>query len=102
MKYRIQGGDWCSKEVQGPYGVSPGKNIRNSWGSFSNFESYRVGDASRIHFWHDEWCGEGALKYSFSEFYSITRNKEALVSDYLDLSNSSIHWNPSFIRAAHD
>jgi hypothetical protein len=24
------------------------------------------------------------------------------VSNYLDLSSSFIHWNPSFIRAAHD
>jgi len=91
MKYEIHRGGWCSKEAQGPYGG----NIRNGWGSFSNFVSYKVGADSRICFWHDVWCGEGALKYSFSEFYSIARN-EALVSNYLDLSSSPIHCNPSF------
>jgi len=33
------------------------------------------------------------------EFYSLARNKEALVSQYMDLSSP---WNPSFIRATHD
>jgi hypothetical protein len=37
-----------------------------------------LGLVPRIHFWHDVWWGEGALKYSFSEFYSIAHNKEAL------------------------
>jgi len=96
-KYSLKRGDWCSEEAQGPYGVSLWRNIRNGWGSFSNFLSYKVGDGSQISFWHDE-----PLKHSFSELYSIARNKEASVANYLDLSRSFIHWNPSFIRAAHD
>jgi hypothetical protein len=61
--------------------VSLWRNIRNNWGSFSNLVSYKVGDGSRIRFGHDAWCGETALKFSFSKFYSIARNKEAFVSD---------------------
>jgi hypothetical protein len=82
--------------------VSLWRNIRNGWGSFSNLVSYKVGEGSHIRFWHDVWCGEGALKYSFSEIYTIAHNKETLVSNYWDLSSSPTHWNPSFIRAAHD
>lgn len=55
-------------------------NIRNSWRSFSNFVSYKVGDDFRIRFWHDVRCRKEALKYSFSELYSISRKKEALGS----------------------
>jgi hypothetical protein len=82
--------------------VSLWRNVRNGWGSFSNFLSYKVGDGSHISFCHDIWCGIEPLKHSFSDLYSIARNKEASVANYLDLSNSFIHWNPSFIRAAHD
>jgi hypothetical protein len=78
------------------------RNIRNGWGSFSNLLSYEVGDSSLISFWHDVWCEIEPLKLSFPELNSISRNKEASVSNYLDLSSSFIHWNPSFIRAAHD
>ena len=97
MKYGIQRRCWCWEEARGPYKVSLSRNIRNGWGSFSNFVSYKVGESSHIRFWYYLWCKEGALKYSFSEFYSIDCNKGAsLVSDYLDLSNCPIHWNPSF------
>jgi hypothetical protein len=50
MKYEIQRGGWCLEEARGPYRVSLWRNIRNGWGSFSNFVSYRVGDGSRIFF----------------------------------------------------
>jgi hypothetical protein len=93
---------WCSVETRGSYGVSLWRFIRNGWGTFSNFLSYKVGDGSLISFWHDVWCGIEPLKLSFPELYSIARNKEASVSNYLDLSSSYIHWNPSFTRDAHD
>jgi len=59
--------------------------------SFSNFLSYKVGDGSHIGFWHDLWCGIEPLNHSFPELYSIAQNKEAFVSNYLDLSSSYIH-----------
>jgi len=61
--------------------VSLWRNIRKNWGAFSNFVPYKVGDGFRI------WCGERALKSSFPEFYSVALKKEALVSDYMDLSS---------------
>jgi hypothetical protein len=101
-KYGLKRGGWCSKEARGPSGMSLWRNIRNGWGSFSSRLSYKVGDSSFISFWHDVWCGIEPLKLSFPELYSNARNKEASVSNYLDLSSSFIHWNPSFIRATHD
>jgi hypothetical protein len=77
-------------------------NIRNGCGSSSNLVSFKIRDGSHIRFWRDVLCGDVALKYSFSELYSIAFNKEAVVSNYLDPSNSSLHWNPSFIRAIQD
>jgi hypothetical protein len=67
--------------------VSLWRNIRKNWGAFSNFVPYKVGDGFRIRFWHGIWCGERALKSSFPEFYSVALKKEALVSDYMDLSS---------------
>ncbi len=52
-------------------GVSLWRNIRNGWGSFSNFLSYKVGDGSHISFWHNVWCGIEPLRLSFPELYSI-------------------------------
>jgi hypothetical protein len=101
-KYGFQREGWCSEEARGPYGVSLWRNIRKNWGVFSNFASYKVGDGFPIHFWDDIWCGERALKSSFPKFYSLARDKEALVSDYMDLSSPHIIWNPSFIKAAQD
>jgi hypothetical protein len=78
------------------------KNIRNDWGNFSNLVSFKVGERSHISFWHDVWCGAATLKSSLLELYSISCNKEALVSNYLDSSGTSTHWNPSFTRAVQD
>jgi hypothetical protein len=78
---------------QGPFKVCL---WRNGWGNFFNLISFKVGDESRIRFWHDVRYEEAALKSSFLELYLIARDKEALVSDYLDSSNSYIQCNPSF------
>jgi hypothetical protein len=80
----------------------PLEEYSNWLGDFSNFVSFKVGDGARIRFWHDVWCEEAALKSSFLELYSITCDKEALVSDYLDSSGTYIHCNPSFIKAIQD
>jgi hypothetical protein len=71
------------EEARCPYGVSLWRNIRNGKGSFSNFLSYKVGDGSRISFWHNVWCGIEPLKHSFSDLYSIVQNKVSL-ANYLD------------------
>jgi hypothetical protein len=62
----------CAKrKLEVLMGVSLWRYIRNGWGSFSNFLSYKVGDGSHISLWHDVWCGIEPLKHSFPELYSI-------------------------------
>jgi hypothetical protein len=62
----------------------------------------RLGMGPRIHFWHDVWCGKAALKTIFPYLYLIAREKETVISDYLNSSKISFHWNPSFTRAVQD
>jgi hypothetical protein len=57
-----------------------------------------VGDEFKIRFWHHLWCGDQALKKTFSVIYSIARVKDASMVDYLELSSDSYQWNVSFIR----
>lgn len=61
--------------------------IKKNWRAFSNYISYKVGDGLHIRSWHDIWCGDSALKWSFPKFFSLARNKEALVLEYMDHSN---------------
>jgi hypothetical protein len=77
-------------------------NLKKLVLNFSNFVSYKVGDSLHIRFWHGIWCGDSALKGSFPEFFSLARNKEALVSDYMDCSSPQTLWNLSFIRDVND
>jgi hypothetical protein len=59
-------------------------------------------DGSRIRFWDDVWYGELPLKEAFSVLYGFARKKDALVVDHMDYSSSSLQWDVSFVRAAHD
>jgi hypothetical protein len=102
LKYGIQRGWWCLEEAQSTYGMSFWRYIRKNWGAFSNFVSYKVGDGLRIRFWHDIWCSDSALKCYFPEFFSLARNKEALVLDYMDRSSTPHPLESYFIRDVHD
>lgn len=47
--------------------------------------------------------GEGEyFKDQFPELFHIARNKKVTVADYMNISGSIIHWNPTFIGAYHD
>jgi hypothetical protein len=61
IKYDSMRGDWCSKEIGGPYGMGVWKCIRSAWDGFANNVRYEVGDGSHVLFWHDDWCGEHNL-----------------------------------------
>jgi hypothetical protein len=62
----------------------------------------RLGMAFASVFWHDNWCGDSALKCYFHKFITLARNKEALVSEYMDHSNPHTLWNPNFMRDVYD
>jgi hypothetical protein len=65
VKHGCMNGGWCTKVVEGPYGVGMWKHIRRGWGVFSRFISFGVGDGSHIRFWYDSWCGDQPLKEAF-------------------------------------
>lgn len=64
-KYEIQRRGWCLEETKGSYAVGLWWNVRNGWGNFSNYVSYKVGNGSHICFLQIFWCSEAALRLSF-------------------------------------
>lgn len=101
-KYGIQRGGGALEEARGSYRVSLCWYIRKNWGAFSNYISFKVGDGFHIRFWHDNWCGDSALKCSFLEFFALARNKEASVSENMDRSSPHTLWNLNFMQDVHD
>ena len=57
-KYRMQEGEWCTKEVRGRYGVGVWKSIRNGWEVFKDKTRFQVGSRNRVKSWKDRWCGD--------------------------------------------
>jgi hypothetical protein len=46
---------------------------------------------------NDFWCGEQPLKESYPALYRIARNREAWVSDNMQILNEVVHWNVPFL-----
>jgi hypothetical protein len=91
VKYGSMEGDWCTKQVERPFGVGVWKHIRRGWKIFSKFIRFKVGDGTQIRFWHDVWCGDQPLKESFPVLFHIARKKEAWVSDHMQIMNEEAH-----------
>ena len=83
VKHGSISGGWCTKVVEGLYGVGVWKHIWRGWEVFSRCIKFGVGDGTHIRFWHDIWCGEQSLKEAFPELFRIASNKEAWVKDYI-------------------
>lgn len=78
------------------------KKIERDLGDFFSHTKFKVGDGSKIVFWHDLWCRDQILEEDFLDFFSIVRVKVTYVVNHLEFFCGSFHWNVSFIRAAHD
>jgi hypothetical protein len=88
-KYGSLWGELCSLEPARAFGVELWNNIRKWWEIISSFTRFKVGDSSRIN-WHDQWCGEAALKVAFPVLYGLTCVKDASIATnlkFLDGSN---------------
>ncbi len=101
-KYGNLQGDWTTREVNGPNGVSLWKHIRKDWGHFARHLHFEVGDGSKTRFWSDIWCGTCSLNDGFPELYRLVRNKEAFVMDHLHYHNERVSWVLNFTRHVQD
>jgi hypothetical protein len=88
--------------IRSPHGVSLWKHIRAGWDVFSQHISYKVGDGSRIRFWHDTWCGDSPLRNQFPILYHLARAPESRVSDICHFQGSTISWDIEFTRSVQD
>lgn len=64
-------GGWCTKKVSWPHGVDLWKHIRRGWDTYSRYSWFKVGEGSKIKFWHNVWCGNWALKETFPQVYGL-------------------------------
>ncbi len=90
-KYGYETGSWCPGIVNGPYGMSLWKHIRQGWERFSPHLKFGLGCGSYIHFWLDIWCGEDTLSRAFPLLFRIAQCKDAMVVDYLCCQNGVPH-----------
>ena len=56
-----------------------------------------IGDGSRVSFWKDFWCGEGASCIAYPTLFSLIVRKEALIREVWDILNEG-GWTPCFSR----
>ncbi|RVW39006.1 putative ribonuclease H protein [Vitis vinifera] len=85
LKYGVEEGGWCTRDVLGRNGVGLWKAIRKKWGLFDGRVAFHLGNGQRVKFWKDKWCGDEPLCESFPSLFSISMSKNAWVSDV---------WNP--------
>ena len=77
-------------------------NIRKGWESLLHTLVLRGGWGSQILFWKYHWDSNGTFQDRYPELFRFARDKEALVSNYLDWVNGQVHWKPVFILEAQD
>ena len=63
---------------------------------------FKVGNGSRILFWHDVWCGMQPLKDHFSDLFRMARRKDATVNQVVVWNGDQCHWNMTFSRDPND
>jgi hypothetical protein len=57
------------------------KNIRKGWGNFSCHTKFEVGNGYKIRFWHDQCCGDVALRIHL--ILHVQRMPHASISTHL-------------------
>ena len=96
-----RGGGWCTRFVNGPYGVGLWKNVSQRWPSFFRHILYDIGDGSGVKFWQDRWCGETSLAVRYSDLFRFCRNKDASVTELMMSTNGVLFWDVRFFRGVH-
>ncbi|RVX21268.1 putative ribonuclease H protein [Vitis vinifera] len=102
LKYGVEEGGWCTRDVMGRNGVGLWKAIRKRWGLFDGRVAFHLGNGQRVKFWKDKWCGDGPLCESFPSLFSMSMSKNAWVSEVWNPVDDGIGWTPLFARAFND
>ena len=101
-KYGCEGRGWCSLPVIGPHGVSLWKPISRGWPSFVRLIKFEVGAGFTVRFWRDIWCGNASLCVLYTRLFSLSRNKEAFVTELMKFPNGVLFWDLTFRRYNED
>uniref|UniRef100_A0A7N2KVG7 ABC1 atypical kinase-like domain-containing protein n=1 Tax=Quercus lobata TaxID=97700 RepID=A0A7N2KVG7_QUELO len=80
VKYGCGWGGWCTRPINGTYGVGLWKNISRGWSSFSRHILYDIGDGSRVKFWGVHALELEALANFMDTIYG------ALVFEWIELT----------------
>ncbi|CAL5415768.1 unnamed protein product [Camellia sinensis] len=62
----------------------------------------RVGNGTRIKFWHDRWLGSRCLKAEFPRIFSLSIDKGGSLLSFYDRRSSVEEWNFIFRRNLYD
>ena len=62
----------------------------------------KVGSGNSILFWHDKWCNPGPLKGVFLRLYSISTQRNMLITHMGYWHEGSWSWNLTWRRALYD
>ena len=54
-----------------------------------------MGNGRRVRFWTDMCCRDAVLASAFPQLFNIAENKEALVAEYLWISERGFVWEPN-------
>ena len=93
---------WCIAVSKGQYGVCLWKYIRSGFNWFAQCVNYSVGNRIHVHFWSNQWCGDGVLIQVYLELYGIAQDKGATMVDYLQWEGCPMMWDVSSFRPLQD
>ena len=102
LKYQVEKGGWFTKAPRGSGGVGLWKDISKE-NRLVKLDSYFVlGDGSRISFWEDCWCEEGAFCEIFPTLYRLVETLGESVADVSDNTRGLGAWDLNFVRPLND
>lgn len=65
-------------------------NVRR--GVFVKGLGFKVGEASSVWFWFDDWVGEGPLCLLYPRVFRVASNKECSVKEFYNWEGERVSW----------
>lgn len=59
-----------------------------------------IGNGQMTMFWKDKWCGDHSLMREFPAVFSMAANPLTRVSEYFEVNNEMVGWQPILRRPA--